>query len=220
MSRIALRLLSLCPLIGKIFLVGSIFLTAPHAVMAHTDADNPFTVVARQPSPLQGITAEKPLNLSTSIYERVAIEHGIDPLILYAVVLIESGRIEGQMVRPWIWALNREGKSLYPESSAAALDQIRHQLKAGSRNIDIGLMQVNLRWHRHRVGKVEDLLDPVTNIELGAQILQEAIATVPRDLVLGVGRYHAWSNPSEARKYGGRVLRLAARLRELARHGG
>lgn len=201
----------------SLFLFGALI----HSVdlMAATSVpqgSKPFSVIQLR----QETDGMRVLNLGETHWAKIARRHGLDPYVLYAVALTESARIRKDLAHPWVWALNREGKSLYPESSLEALDQIRHQLKVGNRNIDIGLMQVNLRWHRHRVQKLEDLLDPLNNIELGAQILQESIATVPGDLVLGVGRYHAWSNPSEARKYGGRVLRLAARLRELARHGG
>lgn len=200
-----------------LFFIGG--LINPAQLMAATstsEVSKPFSVMQKG----RESVGVRSLDLRETRWTNIARRHGLDPYVLYAVALTESARISNDLAHPWAWALNRDGKSSYPESSLEALDQIRHQLKVGNRNIDIGLMQVNLRWHRHRVEKLEDLLDPLNNIELGAQILQEAIATVPGDLVLGVGRYHAWSNPSEARKYGGRVLRLAARLRELARHGG
>lgn len=201
----------------------SLFLVGTLINPAHPMAATPVPMVSKPFSVIQirketgGIQS---LDLRETHWANIAHRHGLDPYVLYAVALTESARIRNDLAHPWVWALNRDGKSLYPESSREALNHIRQQLRAGGSNIDIGLMQVNFRWHRHRVGKVEDLLDPVTNIELGAQILQEAIATVPSDPVLGVGRYHAWSNSSEARKYGRRVLRLAARLRAMAKRGG
>jgi hypothetical protein len=187
-----------------------------HAVQQTAPGFKPFSVTPHRP----GSHRFQWLDLHGTHWVQIAHRHGLDPYLLYAVALTESARIRNDLAHPWVWALNRGGKSVYPESSAEALEQIRNQIKSGSRNIDIGLMQVNLRWHRHRVGEIEDLLDPVTNIELGAQILQESIATAPGDLLLGVGRYHAWSNSSEARKYGDRVLRLADRLRSIAKRGG
>lgn len=187
----------------------------PNSVAAPLVTDKPFSVLQRQPS----LDKSRALDLKGTQWSQVARRHGLDPYLLYAVALTESARIHGNLASPWFWALNRNGKSLYPDTSSEALEQIRHQLKAGNRNIDVGLMQVNLRWHRHRVGRIEDMLNPGTNLNLGAQILQEAIATAPDDLALGVGRYHAWSNRAEAHKYGLRVLRLADRLRGEAKRG-
>ena len=86
---------------------------------------------------------------------------------------------------------------------------------ATSSNIDIGIMQVNLRWHGHRVADPLTLLEPDSNIRVAAAILREAIDSVPTDLELGVGRYHS-SDPSRARAYGRRVLGIYQGLARLS----
>ena len=172
------------------------------------EANAPFSVV-----PILMAKPQSLVNLGNTEWARTAKRYRLDPYILYAIALVESARIRDDLAHPWFWALNRNGKSVYPHSATEALQQIRQHLVTGQRNIDVGLMQVNLRWHRQRVSRLEDLLDPVINLDVGARILAEAIATAPNDLALGVGRYHAWSNPVEAYHYGRRVLRLAQRLR-------
>ena len=54
-------------------------------------------------------------------------------------------------------------------------------------------MQINWRWHKHRVKRPEDLLDPLTNVRIGADILLENIRRSPSDLVATLGRYHSHS---------------------------
>jgi soluble lytic murein transglycosylase-like protein len=116
-------------------------------------------------------------------------------------------------VTPWPWAINKSGKSIIPASQQEARAILNKTLIEGGRNIDVGLMQVNLYWHGHRVGKPEHLLNPVTNLQIGALVLAEAIQSAPHDLVLGIGRYHSWQNTEAAVSYGRRVLAVANQIR-------
>jgi hypothetical protein len=77
----------------------------------------------------------------------------------------------------------------------------------------VGLMQVNLRWHGEQVAKPARLLDARTNLAVAAGILAAAVRSAPGDPALGIGRYHQWRNPWEARRYGRQVLALVAALR-------
>lgn len=158
--------------------------------------------------------------LPHTIWGQSASRHGLDPYILYAVALIESGRIDGDLAKPWAWAVNDHGHPHYHITKEAALFQIQRSLRTGRPSQDVGLMQINVRWHGKRVRDLETLIQPEVNIELGATILAEGIATTRGDLARGIGRYHAWSNQSQAVKYGHHVLELAERLRRLSRQGG
>ena len=152
--------------------------------------------------------------LQNTLWWQVANRHQLDPYVLYAVALIESakGSTKNQ-VTPWPWALNKAGKSIIPASQQEARTLLTKTLTEGNRNIDVGLMQINLHWHGHRVDKPEQLLNPVTNLQIGAGLLAEAIRSVPNDLVLGIGRYHSWQNVSAAVAYGRKVLAVAAQIR-------
>lgn len=147
--------------------------------------------------------------LKRTLWWRTGLDRGIDPYLLYAVALTESARAFNDIVAPWPWALNRNGETIYPDGHKAAAALVRSLLAIGQQSIDIGLMQVNLRWHGHRVQRAEDLLDPVTNLHVGADILAESIASAPGDLILGVGRYHSWNDRTAAYQYGRKVLELA-----------
>jgi hypothetical protein len=105
------------------------------------------------------------------------------------------------------------GKSIIPGSQQEARIILNRTLAEGRRNIDVGLMQINLHWHGHRVGKPEQLLNPVTNLQIGALVLAEAIQSAPNDLVLGIGRYYSWQNTEAAVSYGRRVLAVANQIR-------
>ncbi len=155
-----------------------------------------------------------PTKLKSTLWWQIAGRHQLDPYILYAVALVESAKSSGSThVTPWPWALNKSGKSIIPASQQEARTLLNKTLAEGHRNIDVGLMQINLHWHGHRVDKPEQLLNPVTNLQIGALVLAEAIHSVPNDLVLGIGRYHSWHNVSAAVAYGRKVLAVAAQIR-------
>jgi hypothetical protein len=131
---------------------------------------------------------------SASVWQDVAREHGLDPLLLYAVALKESRKLWGDgRVRPWPWALHarRLGGGRLFDSREEALAHLEALTGADAKaNVDVGLLQVNWRWHREAVATPADLLDPQTNLRVGAAILRRAIAASDGDIRLGLARYH------------------------------
>jgi len=148
-------------------------------------------------------------DLEGTAWANIARKEGIDPLMLYAVALTESGRPAGQgQIEPWPWALNVGGRPIFAASreEAARLLTIHRD-----KSVDVGLLQVNTRWHGHRVNRLEALLDPGTNLAVGAAILKEALASTPGDLTTGIGRYHS-TKPERAKAYARTVLALYQHL--------
>ncbi|WP_427551863.1 transglycosylase SLT domain-containing protein (plasmid) [Methylomonas sp. MS20] len=157
--------------------------------------------------------------LSESDWGSIAMEKGLDPFELYAVSLMESSKYCGnKTISPWPLAINSAGKSMLPQTHAEALQSLEQELDKGIRSIDIGLMQVNIKWHGHRVRDIRSLFDANVNLRIGADILAEAIRSEPSDRALGLGRYHAgYGNEPErlarAYHYGKRTLAIAKALR-------
>ncbi|OAI26274.1 transglycosylase SLT domain-containing protein [Methylomonas koyamae] len=154
--------------------------------------------------------------LQNTLWGQVARRHRIDPYILYAVALTESRKNGAQnRVIPWPWAINNAGNAFIPGSQQEAEALLNQMLEQGKRNIDVGIMQVNLRWHGYRVAKAEQLLIPSTNLEIGASVLSEAIQSVPGNLAHGIGRYYSWKNEPAAIRYGQKVIALANQIRAI-----
>jgi hypothetical protein len=146
----------------------------------------------------------------------IARQRQIDPYILYAVALVESANSDDHAtITPWPWAINKSGKSIISASKQDAQRILANTIAEGNRHIDIGMMQINLYWHGHKVAKPEQLLNPITNLEIGAKLLAEAIQSSPNNLELGIGRYHSWQNAQAAVQYGQRVIALANQIRAL-----
>lgn len=160
--------------------------------------------------------AASDVKLHNTLWAQIAYKHQLDPYILYAVALTESRKNgEQNRVIPWPWAINNAGNVFIPGSQQEAEALFNQMLQQGKRNIDIGIMQVNLRWHGHRVTKPEQLLDPSTNLEIGARVLSDAIQSAPNNLALGIGRYYSWKNEPAAIQYGQKVIALADQIRAI-----
>lgn len=154
-------------------------------------------------------------SLAGTAFEKAGHQHQIDPLLLYSVALLESGYGHGKgTVGPWHLTLRSPRSAFYLDTPLEAKKTLLSIL-AKTSLVDVGAMQVNIKWNGFRVTAPTDLLDLATNIEVGASILMEAIQSSPNDLVLGLGRYHNWSDEKRARNYGSRVLAVHSNLKAM-----
>lgn len=153
-------------------------------------------------------------------YVRIARAHGVPADILYAVALAESGKAlaDGQGSQPWPWTLNLAGEGRYYPSWRAANADLQAALGAGTRAIDIGLMQVSWRWFGGAFGPAESLLSPYRNLAVGATILARCYRT-HGSWCPAVGCYHAPNDAVRAARYRERVRAIHARLGEDAQVG-
>lgn len=116
-------------------------------------------------------------------YIDAAHRAGVSVELVVAIAGAESG------YHPW--ALDIDGRQVYCRSRDEA-----EQTLAGlddDANVDVGLMQINLRFWRHRL-KVSkfDLLDPRTNLMYGARILKEGLGR-NGSIWRRISNYHAGS---------------------------
>jgi hypothetical protein len=150
-------------------------------------------------------------------YRQVASEVGVPSTLLYAVALAESGRVVGgwRTARPWPWTLNLAGRGRYYRSRLEAYAALRQALDAGRASVDIGLMQVNWRFHRAALRDPWAALDPFFNLRAGARILRQCYQRL-RDWWQAVGCYHAPGRSAAQRRratvYRERVKRHWGRL--------
>ncbi len=146
-------------------------------------------------------------------YRVVAAQYGIPPTVLYAVAMTESGvgaNVRGAY-RPWPWTLNVAGHGRVYPSRAAAWSALNRFLARGERFVDIGIMQVNWRYHRDKLGDPWLALEPYHNLRVAAGILRECY-TKRRDWWASVGCYHSPNNSTRAQRYRQRVVGYWQRL--------
>jgi soluble lytic murein transglycosylase-like protein len=139
-------------------------------------------------------------------YQRVAIEYDLPPVLLYAVALTESGQSalsEGRF-RPWPWALNINGEGHYFTSRQEALQALQVALANANSSVDIGLMQINWRYHHAALGSPWQALDPYHNLRVAAAILRDCL-NEHINWMQTAGCYHAPNDSRRARAYASRV---------------
>lgn len=133
-----------------------------------------------------------------SAYVIVSQAYHVPADILYAVALTESGKDYQGKHLPWPWTLNIAGLGVYcatqDEAKALLLRKISEQP-----SIDIGLMQINWRWHQHRFKSFDDALLPMRNLSVGAMILGEQFNDT-QDWWKAVGRYHSPGQNAQSRR--------------------
>jgi soluble lytic murein transglycosylase-like protein len=84
-------------------------------------------------------------------------------------------------------------------------------INAGIDNIDIGLMQVNLKWHGKKVSSPLLLLDPATNIMVASSYLEDINTREPRQ---AVADYHSPTNKQRGINYVNKVIKFERLIRE------
>lgn len=107
-----------------------------------------------------------------AIAARVERQAQIPEGLLVAIARVESGRrwTDGG-VRGWPWTINHAGRGQYFGTEAEALAAVEALVAEGEWIIDIGCMQVNLRWHGERFASLAEMIDPETNVAYAAHFL-------------------------------------------------
>ncbi len=92
-------------------------------------------------------------------------KYAIPSGLLKAIAKVESAN------QPYV--LNIAGKSVLSKSKEQAEKIVRSLLKQGQTNIDLGMMQINWRWHGQHFHSINEMLEPKHNIEYAAKLLTQ-----------------------------------------------
>ncbi|MGH1441468.1 MAG: lytic transglycosylase domain-containing protein [Cellvibrionaceae bacterium] len=142
-------------------------------------------------------------------YKTVADQYHIPADILYAIALTESGYRFQSIYNPWPWTLNIEGKAYRFTTRKDTLAKLQEAV-IRKQSVDIGLMQVNWRWHNTRFDDLSTSLNPIINLQTGAEILRDQYQR-DNNWWAAVGRYHA---PGKDKKSKVRAQQYRERVRK------
>ena len=93
--------------------------------------------------------------------------------ILYKIARLESGRyLDGKFVS-WPWSLNNSGDTYVFNSFKEGLNTLVELHKRGESNVDIGCMQLNLRWHGSAFSNLSEMLSPLANVTYASSYLEK-----------------------------------------------
>lgn len=151
-----------------------------------------------------------PSNSPWSLCERATVAaelaQRLPRAMLFSVSMVESGRFNKQTrkTRPWPWTINAEGQSYYFKSKSEAVAATKGLLKEGIRSIDVGCMQVNLRYHPDAFANLEAAFDPATNVAYSADFLKRLYSRTD-SWPEAIAAYHSQSK-TRSQPYFARVI--------------
>lgn len=135
-----------------------------------------------------------------SVLQEAALLAGVPPSVLEGIIKVESGG------HPYAINTNSPLGSFRFKSRPAAEAALALLIAKGYVNLDVGLTQVNLRWHPDLYTRPADLLNPRHSIMAAGLVLKESRKSSDKSLKEWVGRYHAPHHPQRAAIYADSVL--------------
>lgn len=154
--------------------------------------------------PLTGKADDSLLCLKEAV--RLEKKEKIQPNLLSAIALVESGRYFKQYPTgiSWPWTVTAEGKGTFYASREEALVAVRALQEKGVENIDVGCMQINLKYHPDAFASLEDAFTPSKNVAYAADFLKRNYQET-KSWGEAATRYHS-KNVRKAFKYEDKLL--------------
>ena len=133
----------------------------------------------------------------SNVFSYFEKRHKIPQDTLYSVSLRETQKAHSKhkigITWPWTITLNPSGKGYHFKNKTEAIKFAKEQLQSGKGSIDVGCMQINLKYHPDAFSSVEQALSPQNNIAYGAEFLKEKYAQ-HGDWQKAIGAYHSSSS--------------------------
>ncbi|KAA1056843.1 lytic transglycosylase domain-containing protein [Azospirillum argentinense] len=118
-------------------------------------------------------------------------EAGVTDHMLLAMGFTEAGRMTAdRLFTVWPWTVNTEGASHYFPTRDEAIAFVRAAQARGTRSIDVGCLQVNLKWHPDAFPDLETAFDPRANARYAAHFLGN-LHRAQGSLDAAIARYHS-----------------------------
>ncbi len=130
------------------------------------------------------------------LIDKTEQDYAIPSGLLKSIARVESSN------KPY--ALNIAGRPTIADSKEEAASIVRFYQNAGITNIDLGIAQINLRWHGKHFSSISEMLEPKSNLEYAAKLLNE-LYLKHGSWCKAVRHYHS-ANPDYHRKYSRKVL--------------
>ena len=125
--------------------------------------------------------------------------------LLLGIGKAESGRIlkNNEMVI-WPWTINHAGKSLFFDNKIQMKSYLLKHTEKGDNNLDVGCMQINLKWHKQNFKDIKDMLAIEPNISYAASFLIQ-LKNKHGSWEKAIKHYHS-SDPIKNKPYLNKVL--------------
>ncbi|PCJ26129.1 MAG: lytic transglycosylase [Rickettsiales bacterium] len=142
----------------------------------------------------------------SNIFGHFEKEYDLPKDTLYAISLQETQKTHSKhnIWFAWPWTINVGGKGYYFKNKEEAIKFARAKIKSGKKSIDVGCMQINLKYHAKAFDSLEEAFTPAKNIAYAAKMLKdnhrrfgswrEAIGRYHSGIKKRAVRYHASVN--------------------------
>lgn len=136
--------------------------------------------------------------------------------LMTAISHVESGRWDttDKALYAWPWTVTNGPDGQYFPTKDAAIAHVRKLQAKGIRNIDVGCMQINLRYHPDAFENLESALDPQTNAAYAAKLLGN-LFRAHKSWGEAIKHYHS-ANAQFNRPYHDKVVRQWNAARRVA----
>lgn len=167
-----------------------------------------FAVIAVASVPAAAVTPLPAENLCAAETSAIERSYGIPAALLHAISIVESGRYDSEhrATIAWPWTVTAEGQGRYLPSKAEAIAEVRRLKARGVKNIDVGCMQVNLRYHPDAFADLDQAFDPAANVAYAARFLKGLFGATGH-WPTAASYYHS-QTPSLAAAYRERLMKI------------
>ena len=141
-------------------------------------------------------------------------EYEIQPNLLTTIANVESGQWNERLQQrlSWPWTVNVNGKGHYFKTKAEAVAAVKNWQKSGVTSMDVGCMQVNMRFHGKEFASIEDAFDPQKNVNYAARFLKKRYA-LRKNWMQAATDYHS-RKARKARAYKRKLLAAQGKTEE------
>jgi len=128
--------------------------------------------------------------------------------LLNAISFAESGRwnASGQATIAWPWTVTTGGKGHFLPNRADAVAFVKSLRADGVENIDVGCLQINLKYHPDAFVSIEHAFDPNANAAYAADFLSQRFA-LSKSWIKAAGDYHS-TTPALNKAYRTKVAKI------------
>ena len=113
----------------------------------------------------------KKFNSCEKTIESIELQTDIPKGLLLGIGKAEAIRKINNKYIIWPWTINHAGKSMFFDTKKQMRNYVFKNLKKNDFNIDVGCMQINIKWHKNNFKKIADMFEVSPNISYAASFL-------------------------------------------------
>ena len=144
---------------------------------------------------------------------RMEEKYALKTHLLETIASVESGIFDHKSKQfiSWPWSVNVHGKGYRFATKEEAVQKVKELQAQGIRSIDVGCMQISLKFHGNSFESIEDALSPEKNVEYSAQFLSK-LYRQKGDWQKAAMAYHS-KIPSHGQKYKAKLLKRFEKIK-------